>query len=215
MGWLCFGLKRRRDWKASYANTYISGEGNIITLGGRTEPLKMVLCPMNQKETKKQKPEALLFSYMNTTLLNVIKSYFGILAGVSYLHAYTELVGPCLVRCFNLVQHYGYSEYYPSDYLRRRIPKVLVLTGGSWINWSRISDSLMYTGLLSVVLLEGFTRNVVLGHILGITVDKAPLLVFSIIALANGLYFLRNNIFRGFPQNRCRRNLFRSILPFR
>ncbi len=77
---------------------------------------------------------------------------------------------------------------------------VLVLTGGSWINWSRISDSLMYTGL-SVVLLEGFTRNVVLGHILGITVDKAPLLVFSIIALANGLYkvLLRNNIFRGFP----------------
>ncbi len=59
MGWLCFGLKEGRDWKASYANTYISGEGNIITLGGRTEPLKMVLCPMNQKKPK-QKPEALL-----------------------------------------------------------------------------------------------------------------------------------------------------------
>lgn len=81
----------------------------------------------------------------------------------------------------------------------------------SLINWSRVSDSLMYTGM-SVVLLEGFTRNVLLGHILGITVDKAPLLVFSIIALANGLYISSHNIFRGFPKTAVVGNLFRSIL---
>lgn len=69
----------------------------------------------------------------------------------------------------------------------------------------------MYTGM-SVVLLEGFTRNVLLGHILGITVDKAPLLVFSIIALANGLYISSHNIFRGFPKTAVVGNLFRSIL---
>jgi len=79
------------------------------------------------------------------------------------------------------------------------------------VNWSRVSDSLMYTGM-SVVLLEGFTRNILLGHWLGITVDKAPLLVFSIIALANGLYISSHNIFRGFPKTAVVGNLFRSVL---
>lgn len=210
MGWLCFGLKRRRDWKASYANAYISGEGNIITLGGRTEPLKNGFVPNESKETKTETRGA-SFSYMNTTLLNVIKVTLG------FLPAFLTFM---LTQNWWVLAWFGALIWFSITGIRNIIQAII--SGGGFqkgaridwrqlINWSRISDSLMYTGL-SVVLLEGFTRNVVLGHILGITVDKAPLLVFSIIALANGLYISSHNIFRGFPKTAVVGNLFRSIL---
>lgn len=120
-------------------------------------------------------------------------------------------MGARLVRSPDLVQHYRHPQYYSGGYCWGGFQKGARIDWKSLINWSRVSDSLMYTGM-SVVLLEGFTRNVLLGHILGITVDKAPLLVFSIIALANGLYISSHNIFRGFPKTAVVGNLFRSIL---
>lgn len=210
LGWLHFGLKRKRDWKAGYADAFISDKGNIVTLGGRTEPAKNGFIPNQSKEDKKE-TRAVPFLYMNTTVLNVIKVSLG------FLPAFLTFM---LTQNWWVLAWFGALIWFSITGIRNIIQAVI--SGGGFqkgaridwkqlINWSRISDSLMYTGL-SVVLLEGFTRNVLLGHILGITVDKAPLLVFSIIALANGLYISSHNIFRGFPKTAVVGNLFRSIL---
>jgi len=46
----------------------------------------------------------------------------------------------------------------------------------------------------------------------GLTVENYPLLVFSIIALANGIYISSHNIYRGFPRTAVVGNFFRSVL---
>lgn len=210
LGWLKFGLKRKRDWKAAYADAFISDRGNIITLGGRTEPAKNGFVA-NESKTDKKESRSAPFLYTNTTVLNISK------VTVGFLPAFLTFM---LTQNWWVLAWFGALIWFSITGVRNIIQAII--SGGGFqkgaridwkqlINWSRISDSLMYTGL-SVVLLEGFTRNILLDHILGITVDKTPLLVFSIIALANGLYISSHNIFRGFPKTAVVGNLFRSVL---
>lgn len=91
------------------------------------------------------------------------------------------------------------------------IHKGSLLRWNNFVSWSRICDSLMYTGL-SVVLLEWLIRCLLLEDLMGMTVDNHPLLVFSIIAGANSVYISAHNIYRGFPKAAIIGNLFRSAL---
>lgn len=209
LGFLKFGLTRKREWRAHYADAVTAKKGNIVTLGGRTERTDngFIKKQSQQKTDSKTSP----FRYTNTTLLNILKVTIG------FLPAFLTFL---LTQNWWVLAWFGALIWFSITGIRNIIQAVI--SGGGFqkgaridwkqlINWSRISDSLMYTGM-SVVLLEGFTRNILLGHILGITVDKAPLLVFSIIALANGIYISSHNIFRGFPKTAVVGNLFRSIL---
>ncbi|MCF0254057.1 MAG: hypothetical protein HUK26_06995, partial [Duodenibacillus sp.] len=91
------------------------------------------------------------------------------------------------------------------------IRKNMMLNWTNYVNWTRVCDSLMYTGM-SVILLEGLTRNLLLAQVLGLTVENHSLLVFTIIALANGTYISSHNIYRGFPRSAVVGNFFRSVL---
>ncbi len=79
------------------------------------------------------------------------------------------------------------------------------------VSIDRIADSLFFTGF-SVPLLDILTRKLLLEQTLGITTATNPLALFSIMALANGLYLASHNLYRGLPTAAAVGNLFRSIL---
>jgi hypothetical protein len=80
-----------------------------------------------------------------------------------------------------------------------------------YISWSRICDSLMYTGF-SVPLLDYFVKTVALDRGFGIHTGSNPWLLYSCMALANGVYLSGHNYFRGLPKGAVYGNFFRSIL---
>jgi hypothetical protein len=55
-------------------------------------------------------------------------------------------------------------------------------------------------------------RSLLLEHTLGFTVESHPLIVYGIIAGANGLYLCSHNLYRGLPKEAAIGNIFRSIL---
>jgi hypothetical protein len=84
----------------------------------------------------------------------------------------------------------------------------------SWndcVSWGRVSDSLLFTGF-SVPLLDYLVKTLLLSKGLGITTSTSPLALYTIMALANGVYIFTHNVFRGLPRSAAVGNLFRSIL---
>jgi len=79
------------------------------------------------------------------------------------------------------------------------------------VSWSRVADSLMYSGI-SVPLLEVLIRDVTLQQLCGLTPENDPVIVYSVLALANGLYIAAHNLFRGLPKAAVYGNLFRAFL---
>jgi len=63
-----------------------------------------------------------------------------------------------------------------------------------------------------VPLLDWLVKGVVLDHGLGITTSTSPLLLYTVMAVANGAYLFSHNTFRGLPRAAAVGNLFRSIL---
>lgn len=89
----------------------------------------------------------------------------------------------------------------------RRSP---LLQWNSLVSWSRISESLLYTGF-SVPLLDFLVKGLLMEDVLGVTTATDPITLYAVMALANGIYISSRNIVRGLPAAR-RRNFFRSIL---
>lgn len=80
-----------------------------------------------------------------------------------------------------------------------------------YINWSRISDSLLFTGI-SVPLLELVLRWGVLGKLFGVTAASSPLAFFITVSTANGFYIAGHNLLRGLQKEAVIGNIFRSVL---
>ncbi|MEJ2040235.1 MAG: hypothetical protein P8X55_15085, partial [Desulfosarcinaceae bacterium] len=90
----------------------------------------------------------------------------------------------------------------------RRSP---LLRWNDLISWQRITDSLLFTGF-SVPLLDYVTKTVILDRGMGITTATHPIMLYSLMALANGIYLSSHNILRGLPRGAVVGNFFRSIL---
>ena len=86
-----------------------------------------------------------------------------------------------------------------------------LLPWNSLVSWSRIADSLFYTGF-SVPLLDYLVKTLLLQQQLGVTTSTSPLVLYSVMALANGIYISTHNILRGLPRSAVIGNFFRSIL---
>lgn len=79
------------------------------------------------------------------------------------------------------------------------------------VSWGRLADSLLYTGF-SVPLLDYLVKTELLNKSLGITLATNPLALYTVMALANGLYIFSHNVLRGLPMAAAVGNLFRSVL---
>ena len=211
LGIITFGMRRAPEWTLLYEDVHVKKEGNIITMGGITVEKSNGITVRKPSEENGEERKNLGKGYLNTTVANVLKVLVGFIpALLTFLNTQEWWV----LAWFGAPIWFGITgvrNVIQSVIAGGGIRKNMLLSWKSFVSWSRVCDSLMYTGI-SVILLEGLTRNLLLSKVLGLTVENFPLLVFSIIALANGIYISSHNIYRGFPKTAVVGNFFRSVL---
>ena len=196
---------RKRTWEPSDTSE-ICSTGNIATLGGITFPAANGIL---QSENSEQKSPGAF--YLSTSVSNWIKVLAGFIPSVaSFL--YTQ--------DWWFLAWFGTFIWFAITGVRNIIQMVVAGNGTTrttllrWkdhVSVSRICDSLMYTGI-SVALLEVIVRVWMLEDLMGFTVSKDPIIVFTVLNFVNAIYICAHNIFRGFPREAAVGNLFRSAL---
>jgi hypothetical protein len=86
-----------------------------------------------------------------------------------------------------------------------------LLSWNDCVSWGRVSDSLLFTGF-SVPLLDYLVKTLLLSQGFKVTTTTNPIALYTIMALANGIYIFTHNVFRGLPREAAIGNIFRSIL---
>ncbi|MDL2210390.1 hypothetical protein LJC26_06260 [Desulfovibrio sp. OttesenSCG-928-O18] len=203
-----YGYNKWHSWVPRTPTTRFAGEnGSIATLGGfqREEPERLSLTEPGAKTTIR--PD---LSYMNTNLANTLKVIIGFVLTMGTF-VYTQN--------WWVLIWFGAPIWFAITGLRNILQSVLgggglrrtpLLRWNDYVSWSRICDSLLYTGI-SVPLLELVLRWWILESMFDITAVTSPLLFYSVISAANGAYIAWHNIFRGLPKEAVIGNIFRSV----
>lgn len=211
--------KKLRSWTDFEANTtvfnngncsndlksFTSSKGNIITLGGKGLRTTNGFVEKNPKNTLSK------MHYLNSKLSNAIKVLIGFIPAF-YSFQYTQDIA-------FLAWGGAFIWFLITGF--RNILQAIMGVGGlkrsplmrwnNYVSWSRLCDSLMYTGI-SVLLLELVVRHVCLEEGLGITASSNPLLSFTVISLVNGFYIMGHNYIRGLQTEAIVGNFFRSFI---
>jgi len=181
--------------------------GNLVALGGRRQEGNG-LSLFEAEDSCKRRPS---LGHLNTKLKNVLK----ILAG--FIPAFLTFY---LTKDWWVLAYLGGVIWFSITGLRNVIQSVLgggglrrsqFLAWNDYIDWERISDSLLYTGF-SVPLLDWLCKSVLLDKGFGVTTTTNPLLLYTIMALTNGVYISSHNVVRGLPREAAAANFFRSVL---
>ncbi len=196
------------DWTLDGLLVHPGTPGNVATLGGvsRNDDTDK-LFSRTRTEEKLENP----WTYLNTNLKNTLKVLFG------FIPAFLAF---SLTKDWWLLAYFGAFIWFGITGLRNIIQSVLgggglrrspLLPWNSLVSWSRIADSLLYTGF-SVPLLDTLVKTLVLDQTFGITTATNPILLYAVMGLTNGVYISGHNIFRGLPRAAATGNFFRSIL---
>ncbi|WP_338667823.1 hypothetical protein [Pseudodesulfovibrio methanolicus] len=181
--------------------------GNVIALGGKRHRGNG-LTLFESEDSCKRRPSP---GHLNTGLKNVLK----ILAG--FIPAFLTFY---LTKDWWVLAYLGGVIWFSITGLRNVIQSVLgggglrrspFLAWNDYVDWERISESLLYTGF-SVPLLDWLCKSVVLDQGFGVTTSTNPLLLYTIMALTNGVYISTHNVVRGLPREAAAANFFRSVL---
>ncbi len=196
------------DWSLDGFQVHGQGPGNIATLGGlRKSCENELLGNDSQKNNTVDAP----WKYLNTNLKNTLKVFIG------FIPAFLTF---SLTKDWWVLAYLGAFIWFGITGSRNIIQSVLggggfrrspLLPWNSLVSWSRISDSLLYTGF-SVPLLDYLVKTLFLDQAFGVTTGTNPVLLYSVMGLANGIYISSHNIFRGLPRGATIGNFFRSIL---
>ncbi len=196
-----------KDWVVKDYALHPDTQGNITILGGVQKECDNGLC-LEQTETL---PERIPFKYLNSGLKNVLKVLIG------FIPAFLTFA---LTKDWWLLAYCGAFIWFGITGLRNILQSVLgggglkrspLLRWNSYVSWERITDSLFFTGF-SVPLLDYLVKLLLLDQTLGITTTTNPVMLYSIMALVNGLYITSHNLFRGLPKSAAFGNFFRSML---
>ncbi len=192
------GKKEWQDWSINDISVDFTRKGNIATLGGNE---------MGRRERKSASP----FFYLNSNLKNGLKIVIGFLpAMITFM----------LTKEWWLLAWFGAPIWFGITGLRNIIQSVLgggglrrspLLSWNSFVSWSRVSDSLFFTGF-SVPLLDWLVKSVLLAEGLNITTTTNPVLMYAVMGVANGIYISSHNLLRGLPKSAVVGNFFRSVL---
>jgi hypothetical protein len=202
------GCSVKREWFLDSIDIHPKRPGNIITLGGVQLDHDNGL-RLTHSNGKANAPIPL--KYMNTALKNALK----ILTG--FVPAFLTFA---LTKDWWVLAYMGGFIWFGITGVRNVLQAVLgggglkrspLVQWNSLISWSRIADSLLFTGF-SVPLLDLLVKTMLLDQTFGITTSTDPVLLFTVMALANGTYISSHNIFRGLPRSAVIGNFFRSIL---
>ena len=203
------GHRMKREWVVQSDTARVSAQGNISTLGGFSPSRGNDLSLTRTKQAECPKWHG--WENLNTALANLLKVLAGFIpAMLAFQHTQQWWV----LAWFGAVIWFlitGGRNIIQAVVAGGGISRSSLLRWNDYVSWSRISDSLMFTGM-SVLLLELFMRSFLLQEVLGLTVKSNPILVYSLIATANGLYIASHNIYRGLPRQAVVGNLFRSVL---
>jgi hypothetical protein len=201
-----FGHKRVKTWLSHSATARVGDASNLMLLGGSIAgSQKLVPTPPDDAKHAAEP------RYLNTKLANTLKVLAGLIPAMLSFH-YTQSwwllawFGPFIwfgiTGCRNIVQSVmGGGGLFRTTLLR----------WNDHVSWTRLCDSLMYTGF-SVPLLELGVRSLLLEHTLAFTVESHPIIVYGVIAGVNGLYLCSHNLYRGLPKEAAIGNVFRSVL---
>jgi hypothetical protein len=206
-GWL--GMTCRQAWEVDPAATRMADPGNIVTLGGAQKTIDNHL-KLNPPKAAARRSR-LRWRYMNSHLQNAIKVIIG------FIPAFLTFA---LTKDWWLLAYCGAFIWFGITGLRNIVQSVLggggikrspLLHWNDYISWTRITDSLLFTGF-SVPLLDYFVKTLILDRLFGINTGTQPELLYTFMALANGIYLSSHNILRGLPRGAVYGNFFRSVL---
>ena len=203
------GVAHREGWQVQAASTRMAHPGNIVTLGGAQKEIVngLELKPPDLPENRR----LLGWRYLNSHLKNALKVLLG------FIPAFLTFA---LTKDWWVLAYGGAFIWFAITGLRNILQSVLggggfrrspLLNLSDLISWTRITDSLLFTGF-SVPLLDYVVKTVVLDRGFGVTTQTYPVLLYTFMALANGIYLSGHNIFRGLPKEAVYGNFFRSIL---
>ncbi|MFO7706971.1 MAG: hypothetical protein R6V84_02275 [Desulfobacterales bacterium] len=203
-----FGADCRESWQVEANDTRMASPGNIVTLGGAQRVVSNGLC---LEEGASSPRSVFRWSCLNSRLLNAFK----VLAG--FVPAFATFA---LTKEWWVLAYLGAFIWFGITGLRNILQSVLgggglqrspLMNWNDYISWSRICDSLMFTGF-SVPLLDYLVKTIILDRGFGIHTGSNPWLLYTCMALANGVYLSAHNLFRGLPKGAAYGNFFRSIL---
>jgi hypothetical protein len=196
------------DWTLDRFEIHPGIDGNIATLGGIRHTPTIETHPDLEKQSEKIGQP---FRYLNSHLRNTLK----VVAG--FIPAFLTF---SLTKDWWVLAYLGAFIWFGITGARNIIQSILgggglkrspLLPWNSLVSWSRIADSLFFTGF-SVPLLDYLVKTLLLQQQWGITTSTSPLALYSVMALANGIYISTHNILRGLPRSAAIGNFFRSIL---
>ena len=148
---------------------------------------------------------------MNPVLKNFIK------VGVGFVPAFLTFL---LTHDWWVLMYFGAVIWFFITGTRNIIQSVVagggirrssLLKWNDFVSWDRLADSLFYTGF-SVPLLDFLVKTLFLDRLFGVTTATAPVLLYSVMAMVNGVYLTSHNLFRGLPKEAAYGNFFRSVL---
>jgi hypothetical protein len=187
----------------------LSPNGNIVTLGGMQTSGSLEYnrnVSLEDRLTPKHS-----WRFLNTNLKNSLKVLVG------FIPAFLTFA---LTNDWWVLAYLGAFIWFGITGIRNIIQSVLggggfkrspLLRWNDYVSWERLTDSLLYTGF-SVPLLDYFVKTLLLQNTFDITTANHPYALYSIMALANGMYLSSHNAFRGLPKGAILGNFFRSIL---
>jgi len=203
------GYKTRVDWDVLPDATTLSDRGNVVTLGGAQKEICNDLY-LNPPVTS-GRIRGFRWVYINSHLRNLLKVIIG------FVPAFATFA---LTKDWWLLAYFGAFIWFGITGIRNILQSVLgggglrrspLLRWNAYVSWDRIADSLLFTGF-SVPLLEYLTKTVILDRTFAITTHTHPMLLYTLMALTNGVYLSSHNAFRGLPRAAIFGNFFRSVL---
>ncbi len=195
------GYAQEKKWLTYSTTTTYTQNSNV----------RLLHLPKKQESLLPTKKKSHPVGYLNSTIKNVLKVVLGFIPAAIAFH---------LTQTWWILAWFGPIIWFGITGVRNIIQAVVAGTGFyrytllRWkdhVSWSRLCDSLLYTGI-SVPLLELFVRIWLLQDTLNMTVTSNPIIVYALMSMINGLYISWHNITRGFPKEAIIGNLFRSVL---
>ncbi len=214
-----YSYKKIKSWTDFETNTFVFNNGNcsqnltdfvpnmgnIVTLGGKGRRSTNGFVDDKPKNTLHK------YNYLNSNISNIIKVLIGYISAF-YSFQQTQDIA--------FLAWWGAAIWFIITGVRNVFQAILGVGGwkrsplmrwNNYVSWSRLCDSLMYTGI-SVILLESIVRVYCLEETFGITASNNPWLSFTVISLVNGLYIMGHNYIRGLQTEAIIGNFFRSFL---
>lgn len=201
---------RKVTWSVGHNSTTLaSTESNIASLGGKREHLGNGLS-LSASATDAHETHPRL-AHLNTGIKNAGKILLGFIP--AFLTFY-------LTKDWWLLAYCGAVIWFGITGLRNVLQSVVgggglrrssLLGWKDLISWGRVADSLLFTGF-SVPLLDYLVKNLLLARGFDVTTTTDPILLYTVMAVANGIYISSHNTYRGLPSGAIIGNFFRSIL---